>query len=123
MNKEPSFHQYTEVNPVDGSQRNPNRLEIIEKRNEYIDKAITSVLDEYKSELLVYPGLIVPRVEENLQKSSAFDSLTEEEKANFSKEFSRTVIGERIFLFFGEQKFIDDEIVLQRALSDYYSTK
>lgn len=86
-------NDYDGVNPIDGSQKHPNKYELLEKRQEQIAQAIESVLKGQKNDVLKRPVVgIATLVRRELQQQGGVVIKNDQEQDAFDAEYHTDVI-------------------------------
>ncbi len=120
MEQYSSFHNYNDTNLVDGSPQHPNKYELIEKRNEYINEAIIAVMENQKEDVLKRPAVgLIDLVTRELRKKSNYDTQDPRQQENFRKEFEQGDIRSQICRHFGVADA--DFNSLEEKINSYYS--
>ncbi len=122
----PSFinkNNYEGVNPLDGSQKHPNKYELIEKRHEQIDEAIRDVFKNQKKDVLKRPAIgVVSLIRKELQEKAGVTFKSQQEEDDFIAEYHTDVILDRLCDFIGF-KNRDDLPGISDAIEGYYQNK
>ncbi len=108
-------NDYDGVNPLDGSQKHPNKYQLMEKRAEQIDEAIDAVFKTQKADVLKRPAVgVVTLVQRELQKKSGIVIRNEEEQDAFDAEYYSGLIIDQICKFIGIDNTTDYGVLSEK---------
>ena len=86
-------NNYEGTNPLDGSPQHPNKYALLEKRQEQINQAIVSVLQNQKKDVIKVPVVgVATLVRRELEKSGGVVIKNNQDQIAFDSEYNTNAI-------------------------------